>query len=507
VHKCSDDIGDTNPFRSYFLLVLLFFSFRKNWSPSDSSATINSPPHDYVYTPGFYALSLQFKYCTWHWTCYRFNAYLVKTPRKQLPCLPCDAGNYLPLPSQHRNCDSCPAGEGSSSGSSSCHDCGTGKYSAGAGDCQNCPMGKYSTKVKAETCSDCPKGKYSSAGSSQCGTECPSGTFPEGSGKCDFCPIGKFSTEGDASCSNCASGTSTEGKTGQSSCAKCPPGTNSSSAGGICQLCPDGTFQNLTGSISCMTCPNNTFSHAGKTKCVDFCDRGYYGADDDHCTVCPAGRYGLETGLMSASQCVGCMPGKFSMSTGATNSSVCENCPSGRYGPLHGMPNCKLCDPGEVMSGVGLTASNCSRCGRGNETNSGQNGCITCPAGTANEHSGGACEACPLGTYSDVTASYSFSDCKACPAGKSTFLNETLGTYFTAAWQCSPCSPGKYASTEGSECMDCPLGSATPFEGSSTCSFCPAGKFAGSTGSPACTSCEEGYYSVPGSSECTLCSS
>ena len=73
-------------------------------------------------------------------------------------CKPCDAGSYCPGDdSKH----SCPAGNYSTSGQSSCPQCLGGTYSelTGSISCTNCVAGTFSLD-NFILCSPCPSGKF-----------------------------------------------------------------------------------------------------------------------------------------------------------------------------------------------------------------------------------------------------------------------------------------------------------------------------------------------------------
>ncbi|XP_032235667.2 signal peptide, CUB and EGF-like domain-containing protein 2 [Nematostella vectensis] len=92
--------------------------------------------------------------------------------------------------------------------------------------------------------------------------KCPKGTFyDKGSKQCVGCPKGQISSaEGSLKCEPCPSGTSTL-KVGSKKCIQlCPIGEFSASgfdlSSGLCQKCSKGTYQDVSGSKSCKSCPS-----------------------------------------------------------------------------------------------------------------------------------------------------------------------------------------------------------------------------------------------------------
>lgn len=77
-------------------------------------------------------------------------------------------------------------------------------------------------------------------------TTCGAGQYGKLDGTCASCPVGKYSSDG----SPCISG---------------------------CQICPDGTYTDSTGSSSCTPCPSGTYD-----------DVGYYPSNSSSCKTCPS---------------------------------------------------------------------------------------------------------------------------------------------------------------------------------------------------------------------------
>eukprot|EP00942_MAST-04A_sp_MAST-4A-sp1_P011916 g11916.t1 len=122
-------------------------------------------------------------------------------------------------------CTNCQSGKyGPSSGASSCKDCEAGKYGNIPGEttetaaCQNCDAGKYSAKSGMGACTDCNTGKYSltetNANSADVCISCDAGKYSADEGApsdvCKDCAAGSYSLGGNASCTSCATNTTTK---------------------------------------------------------------------------------------------------------------------------------------------------------------------------------------------------------------------------------------------------------------------------------------------------------
>ena len=97
----------------------------------------------------------------------------------------------------------CPAGQSSSEGATSCQDCAVGKYSTAAGSaCENCVAGKSSLpgKTSEADCSACEEGQSSTAGSECKG--CAAGEEVTSSG-CKTCSKGKYRSSNAAATALC----------------------------------------------------------------------------------------------------------------------------------------------------------------------------------------------------------------------------------------------------------------------------------------------------------------
>lgn len=222
------------------------------------------------------------------------------------------------IPSDRRQCSTCPAGFASSGTGSSttCAACAVGTYAiAGATGCTRCDWGK--TTIVAATKAGAPKSldgvDYISA----------PGTMAVGAADCSACPVGRHFTttavtdSGSYDCPTCTVPDTYQDQTGQETCKSCPLGKGSlateafnndpahyrkSSALGCAYnmveegdlYCTEpGTFGTLsadsctdvpTESNTCATCPAGNYTHGTQRECYS----------------CPAGRTVPEEGTSSA---------------------------------------------------------------------------------------------------------------------------------------------------------------------------------------------------------------
>ncbi|XP_072874642.1 signal peptide, CUB and EGF-like domain-containing protein 2 isoform X6 [Chlorocebus sabaeus] len=170
----------------------------------------------------------------------------------------------------------------------------------------------------------------------------------------------------------------------------CRAGTYYDGAQERCILCPNGTFQNEEGQITCEPCPRPGNSGALKTpeswnvsECGGLCQPGEYSADGfAPCQLCALGTFQPEAGRTSCFPCGGGLPTKHQ---GATSFQDCETrvqcspghfynttthrcirCPAGTYQPEFGKDNCVSC-PGNTTTdfdgSTNITQCKNRRCG------------------------------------------------------------------------------------------------------------------------------------------------
>ncbi|XP_060117741.1 signal peptide, CUB and EGF-like domain-containing protein 2 isoform X6 [Heteronotia binoei] len=160
-------------------------------------------------------------------------------------------------------------------------------------------------------------------------------------------------------------------------CASCSVGTYYDGEQEGCILCPNGTYQDHEGQITCEPCPipQNPGSQkpAGARtiyECGGQCSPGEYSSDGfKPCLLCPPGAYQPEPGRTS---CFTCGGGLMTKHTSATVFQDCET---------------KVqCSPGHFYN---TTTHRCIRCPVGTyQPEFGQNYCIACPGNTTTDYDG-----------------------------------------------------------------------------------------------------------------------
>uniref|UniRef100_A0A480W5Q6 Signal peptide, CUB and EGF-like domain-containing protein 2 isoform X1 n=1 Tax=Sus scrofa TaxID=9823 RepID=A0A480W5Q6_PIG len=171
---------------------------------------------------------------------------------------------------------------------------------------------------------------------------------------------------------SCAVG---QGRVG-SQCVSCRAGTYYDGAQERCILCPDGTFQNEEGQITCEPCPRPENPGVQKTpeawnvsECGGLCQPGEYSADGfAPCQLCALGTFQPEAGRTSCLPCGGGLPTK---RLGATSFQDCETRVQ--------------CSPGHFYT----TTHRCVRCPAGTyQPEFGKNSCVSCPGNTTTDFDG-----------------------------------------------------------------------------------------------------------------------
>ncbi|XP_058401937.1 signal peptide, CUB and EGF-like domain-containing protein 2 isoform X3 [Diceros bicornis minor] len=160
-------------------------------------------------------------------------------------------------------------------------------------------------------------------------------------------------------------------------CVSCRAGTYYDGAQERCILCPNGTFQNEEGQITCEPCPRPENPGALKTPeawnvsdCGGLCQPGEYSADGfTPCQPCVLGTFQPEAGRTSCFPCGGGLPTKH---LGATSFQDCETRVQ--------------CSPGHFYN---TTTHRCIRCPAGTyQPEFGKNSCVSCPGNTMTDFDG-----------------------------------------------------------------------------------------------------------------------
>uniref|UniRef100_A0AC11C8I4 Signal peptide, CUB domain and EGF like domain containing 2 n=1 Tax=Ovis aries TaxID=9940 RepID=A0AC11C8I4_SHEEP len=187
---------------------------------------------------------------------------------------------------------------------------------------------------------------------------------------------------------------------GGNQCVSCRAGTYYDGAQERCILCPNGTFQNEEGQITCKPCPRPGSPGTLKTpeawnvsECGGLCQPGEYSADGfTPCQPCARGTFQPEAGRTSCFPCGGGLPTKH---PGATSFQDCETRVQ--------------CSPGHFY-------------------NTTTHRCIRCPAGTYQPEFGkNHCVSCPGNTTTDFDGSTNITQCKTSSNSVTTY--ETCQTY------------------------------------------------------------------------------
>ena len=432
----------------------------------------------------------------------------------QAACEPCPAGSAQPATGASA-CVACALGETSEAGAAACV-CAPGFFSDDSSPCEPCAPGSFQASPAGTTCEACPAGTVQPAGGASACVACPPnaeadvtrtacvclGGFQNLSGACVACgpgfygqagvclacPNNTFNVASNASaCEACpADSSSPPGSFAAEACA-CDPGFTPNGlacdpcdlgayeAGGVCELCPAGTYGDALAMTGCIQCPDNTISTDGATN-VDacLCKTGYEVTDAMICGPCPAGTYNPD--LHGA--CQDCAAGSFTATDG---SDTCSPCPEGQYQAQAGQVSCAACPANETTTDLGQAY-------------------CACEAGLYREL--GACVPCLFGSYKPAVGDGS---CTPCAPSHVTDFRGAV-----SADACRPCSDDTFPvdSENGTQCHPCPLNSVTVgvVETATDC-YCDKGYQVLVTGElPVCAACTFGTYkSWIGNEPCIDC--
>jgi hypothetical protein len=442
-------------------------------------------------------------------------------------------------------CQPCPTGSKTvTTGSAICTtDCTPGNYVLN-GKCEPCPEGTFqgysipTTDTRGDTvCEKCPTGTTTltkgSVSPLRCLTStCSPGKYydPTKAGStstnpdiCLDCPVGTYqpasillkNNKGLQDCLSCPSGTTSILK-GASSCIQdptCPPGRYFDEKGD-CQPCPKKTYQPNTitkskssGIADCQACPiGQTSLFEGQSNCIPSrCPAGqYFREPDGACTPCPLDTYQDVTSLMienglGISKCKPCPSDTTTLDIGSTSASSCipATCKPGLYvGPGN---RCSPCSAGTYQPDTIKVKE---------KKDAGDSICLSCPSGQISIHPGSdkcmadscppgsfvfsnVCKPCPKNKYQPESIKIiggitGDSVCKECPTGSqtsgegSTTCDVCIPGFFNKNGKCEPCPVNTYKETAGpGSCQPCGLGTVAVNVGSSSCAptFCKAGQW------------------------------
>ncbi|XP_076046526.1 sushi, von Willebrand factor type A, EGF and pentraxin domain-containing protein 1-like [Oratosquilla oratoria] len=224
-------------------------------------------------------------------------------------------------------------------------------------------------------------------------------------------------------------------------CVKCPVGTFFNVILKDCEPCPQGSYQNEEGQVSCIVCPENTSTSTleGLAKngsyCKAQCLPGTFAKDGlEPCATCPHGEFQDE---YSSTGCVAC---PYGTTTWRRGSWVVEECKP-------------ACTPGEV-SETGLKP--CYPCPAGYfQDDQGQHSCFRCPnGGTTNGTGSSSIFHCHGATKKDQAAfstleTLRINDCFSVPCENGATCTPTDLSYICS---CMPGYTGQQCETEINEC-------------------------------------------------------
>ena len=237
----------------------------------------------------------------------------------------CERGGYCPAGSPAAR--PCPSGRhGNTAGLSS------------ADQCIACPAGT-SCGVGATDPMPCSPGTIAPNGSSATCTPCSEGTYQPNAGRtgCDVCGQGYYCPPGSsaripASCNEGSFLPAGRAFADQSDCEPCPIGSWCVGGKSVPKFCGVGSFANVTGLGSCVSCRPGSFQNdVGATGCK-LCPVASYcnGDGSSAATPCPGGTWSNTAGLEAEVQCTKVLKGQWA----PTGSAAPKACPaSGFYCP------------------------------------------------------------------------------------------------------------------------------------------------------------------------------
>eukprot|EP00741_Cyanophora_paradoxa_P011444 tig00020556_g11055.t1 len=277
-------------------------------------------------------------------------------------CVPCKPGYYTPDFGEFACKPADPGHVVPASGSTAQQQCPAGSYMpyTNASACLQCKPGTYCPKEGLTAVTPADPGFFVASPSSIAQLPCRKGSYqPDpGGAECLACangficpfdqmtrplaaPAGAFSTgEGNTFASKCAPG-NYSAMPGQPFCLRCPAGFQCLAEGTVePKPCQPGFFRPMdeggTTTISCIPCPEGTYSEAA-------------GATDiSACTPCPAGLVCAISGTPDVSRASKCADG-YVCGTGTSGSSQFEEkCPAGFFCGAGTSPATKFLNPCEA---------------------------------------------------------------------------------------------------------------------------------------------------------------
>ncbi|OAF65628.1 hypothetical protein A3Q56_06657, partial [Intoshia linei] len=390
-------------------------------------------------------------------------------------------------------------------------------------ECTPCPIGQYQNIIGQLSCIACtPDKTTTSVGSNSinlCIYICESGSQPNlDQTSCDLCPIGSYRTQGiQINCESCDENwtTANVGATSVIECniKVCAIGYYLDIIQDQCYPCPRGTYQDIVGQFSCISCTfdkttiNTASTHVDQ--CLPFCEPGkFQEIGNSICFPCLQGTY--KNNDIPNNQCVSCIAPLFTLNDGAISITQCNvlKCPAGTQGDS--IENkCVSCEIGFFKDNDDVN-NNCLPCSIGfvtpqiESTNSDDCNVAICDVGKQNI--AGSCESCPIGFYrNEIMKADPNKLCDQCPDTFTTLNENSISLSDCSVRQCSE---GQKESL--GECVSCPIGTYKDNNNvGADCISCPTSLTTLNTGSTKDTDCnlkicDPGYQDKNGL--CSACS-
>ena len=249
-----------------------------------------------------------------------------------------------------------------------------------------------------------------------------------------------------------------------------------------CPNCPVGTYCNDTGVGTPMLCPAGTYGMNSGIKdsaCSGLCAPGHFcpkGSTRREQFLCPVGRYRGDAGAGSPDECVPCGLGKHCV--GQLYSIACA---AGKFSDVENATACSVCPAGWHRDANMGFSDRCESCAAGRyQPLPGKPACLDCIPGMFNSQTGRNTESCDLCAAGQASSSGA-SSCRLCDRGQTTPAG-------IGASVCSGCEKGTYGAAPG-RCDMCEPGKYQGARGMLSCTLCPANTYNEEHGSPALSSC------------------
>lgn len=330
-------------------------------------------------------------------TTLKSNAYSIDQCVAPLVCVP-GSGVSNRTDQVYDTCVKCPADRYSPGGSGGCLQCDEGSFvNLDQTGCTSCQPGFGSVPTDApRVCSACPPGTASKGGAAEClacaadelinvarsaclkcdigfgidnlqapdrCVQCTSDRYGEGGiTRCSICPVSQRPKVDQSGCDDCQPGEYFDRLAPSPSCVSCGPGKYFAGLAyypSTCRNCPPGSIQ-AGDSLSCTSCPFESFPNRQRTACINTCDAGEQWDNElapKGCQRCPVGK--VNAG--DARRCYLCPLGQYP----DPNQVACLSCPAGTYGTegvgelLYNEDVCQLCPDGQTSLAGSSSLADC----------------------------------------------------------------------------------------------------------------------------------------------------